>query len=74
MNNNKHEVTKEEVGEAMWDLLAMEAKKHRTAYFEQTFEGESHSTIVRCGIRYYVTMNSKKKGDIKVEQYEQLFH
>lgn len=74
MNNEKHEVTKEEAGEELWKCFKLDAKKHRTRNYDKTYNGISQCLTVRQGHRYQVTQNSKNNDDIMVEKYDTLFH
>ena len=74
MNNEKREVTKEEVGEELWKCFKFDAKKHRTRNYDKTYDGVSECLTVRQGNRYQVTQKSKNNDDIIVEKYDTRFH
>lgn len=74
MNNERVEVTKEEVGEQIWELFKGDSKKHRTRNYEKTYDGISQCFTLRNSKRYLITQNSKDNNDIKVERYIKNHH
>lgn len=74
MNNEMHQVTKEDIGEQVWELLKYDMAVDRENNHDKKKVVGSCGVFVRLGKRYFVKQNSTDPDDIEVFQYESLYH
>lgn len=66
-------VTKEQLdaeNSQLWDALMLDARRARTANYERIYKGKSGCMTIRCGKKYWLTMDSD--DTLTVEQYERI--
>ena len=69
--SKKFIVTKEQLDPKIYELLKLDANRHRTTYGEDWPENapSGHMTT-RCDVRYWLTQHSNNPDDITIEQYK----
>ena len=69
--SNKFIVTKEQLDPKIYELLKLDANRHRATYGKNWPQNApSGHMVVRCNVRYWLTQHSDNPDDITIEQYK----